>query len=600
MSESVVLEPKVVDAIAAADEPAERQDSKDYWDIVFHQLGKHRLFKVGLSVLALLYGIAIYAPFVANDRPFVLKGVDRAEYENALRLLRPVAMTIGELVAKDDQAYASGRGDSSPATRAEALTVEVAAAHGRARTLRLYLADELEEPIDRYEAALDRAAQLAGEGSAADAGVAVNEAKELAVELRTSLKPRAPDAVPGAAPGAGDAPPPGVELQAATTYPLFTNISSPEMFFMVLWVFVLTWPLWNRLVNRALLGGSRNTIRRWRKRKAVIVLGASLAAALLWHFATGGQRDSFDGSLIKSRLTAGQFVATEAPVFPLVPYGYSETHAEENFRAPTWTKKALVDEQGRRIHTIATSDTPTVPVEVRHGEPDVNSPWRHIAGVDELGRDFFTRLVWGARISLSVGILSSIVLTFIGVVIGSMAGYFGGWVDIVVMRTIEIVQSIPSFFLILATMAFTDPSVVNPVFAIVLVIALISWTGIARLVRGEFLRLRNQEFVVAARALGFSNMRTIFKHVLPNALSPVLVASAFAVASGILIESAVSYLGFGIQPPKASWGSLVNESKSAEHWWVQVFPGVLIFVTVTCYNLVGDAIRDALDPKMKV
>jgi peptide/nickel transport system permease protein len=237
---------------------------------------------------------------------------------------------------------------------------------------------------------------------------------------------------------------------------------------------------------------------------------------------------------------------------------------------------------------------------VRHGEPDVNSPWRHIAGVDELGRDFFTRLVWGARISLSVGILSSIVLTFIGVVIGSMAGYFGGWVDIAVMRTIEIVQSIPSFFLILATMAFTDPSVVNPVFAIVLVIALISWTGIARLVRGEFLRLRNQEFVVAARALGFSNMRTIFKHVLPNALSPVLVASAFAVASGILIESAVSYLGFGIQPPKASWGSLVNESKSAEHWWVQVFPGVLIFVTVTCYNLVGDAIRDALDPKMKV
>jgi peptide/nickel transport system permease protein len=525
-----------------------------------------------------------------------LKGVDRAEYENALRLLRPVAMTIGDLVAKDDQAYAAGRSESAPPTRAEALAVEIETAHGRARTLRLYLADELEEPIDRYEAALDRAAELAGSGDIAGAGTAINEAKELAVELRTSLKPRAPDA----APSADGTPPPGVELQPATTYPLFTNISSPEMFFMVLWVFVLTWPLWNRVVNKALLGGSRNAIRRWRRRKIATVVSLSLVAAVAWHLTTGGQRDSFDGSLIKARLTAGQFVATEPPVFPLVPYGYSETHAEENFRPPTWTKKALVDEQGRRIHTIATSDVPAVPVEVRHGEPDVNSPWRHIAGVDELGRDFFTRLVWGARISLSVGILSSIVLTCIGVVIGSMAGFFGGWVDILVMRTIEIVQSIPSFFLILATMAFTDPSVVNPVFAIVLVIALISWTGIARLVRGEFLRLRNQEFVVAAKALGFSNARTIFKHVLPNALSPVLVASAFAVASGILIESAVSYLGFGIQPPKASWGSLVNESKSAEHWWVQVFPGVLIFVTVTCYNLVGDAIRDALDPKMKV
>jgi len=168
------------------------------------------------------------------------------------------------------------------------------------------------------------------------------------------------------------------------------------------------------------------------------------------------------------------------------------------------------------------------------------------------------------------------------------------------MRLIEILQSIPALFLILFAMAFIDPDVVPPIIAIVVVIALIRWTGVARLVRGEFLRLREQEFVLAAQALGFSSRRTIFRHVLPNAMSPVLVSAAFSVAAGILTESVISYLGFGIQHPGASWGSLVNESKSAEHWWVQVFPGILIFITVTCYNLVGDAIRDALDPKMKV
>jgi peptide/nickel transport system permease protein len=208
--------------------------------------------------------------------------------------------------------------------------------------------------------------------------------------------------------------------------------------------------------------------------------------------------------------------------------------------------------------------------------------------------------LWGGRVSLVVGLLSAFLLTVIGVVMGSLAGYFGGWVDILIMRAIEILQSIPAFFLILATVSFIPPDRIPPIFAIVIVIALVRWTGTARLVRGEFLRLRDQEFVIASEALGFSNRRTIFKHVLPNAMSPVLVSAAFAVAAGILTESAVSFLGFGVQYPQASWGSLVNESKSPEFWWIQVFPGLMIFLTVTCYNLVGDAIRDAMDPKMKV
>ena len=242
---------------------------------------------------------------------------------------------------------------------------------------------------------------------------------------------------------------------------------------------------------------------------------------------------------------------------------------------------------------------PPLPTDVRYGEPERNAATRHLAGTDETGRDVFTRILWGGRISLTVGILSAFLLTVIGVVMGSLAGFFGGRVDTIIMRIIEILQSIPAFFLILVVMAFTDPEVVPPIIMIVVVIALVRWTGVARLVRGEFMRMRESEFVLAAKALGFGSGRTIFRHVLPNALSPIIVSGAFSVAAGILTESAISFLGFGIQHPGASWGSLVNASRSPEHWWIQIFPGVVIFITVTCYNLAGDALRDALDPKLK-
>jgi peptide/nickel transport system permease protein len=281
------------------------------------------------------------------------------------------------------------------------------------------------------------------------------------------------------------------------------------------------------------------------------------------------------------------------------------------FRPPTWRRRAAeIDEEGRYVHgdraKAFQADETTgfeaalSPILVRPGELPRNHPARRLAGTDELGRDFFTRMLWGGRVSLTVGILSAALLTIIGVIIGSIAGYFGGRVDTVIMRIIEVVQSLPAFFLILMAMAFTDPEVCPPIIAIVVVIAMIRWTGAARLVRGEFMRLREQEFVLAARSLGFSNRRVIFRHVLPNAMSPVLVNAAFSVAAGILTESAISFLGFGIAHPGASWGSLVNESKNPEFWWIQVFPGLVIFLTVTCYNIVGDAIRDALDPKMKV
>jgi peptide/nickel transport system permease protein len=172
-------------------------------------------------------------------------------------------------------------------------------------------------------------------------------------------------------------------------------------------------------------------------------------------------------------------------------------------------------------------------------------------------------------------------------------------VDLVLSRIIELILCFPAFFLILMVMAFVDPQVVPPIIAIVVVIGLINWTGVARLARGEFLKLREQEFVVAAQALGLSPLRTIFRHILPNAMGPILVSGAFAVAAGILIESGLSFLGFGVTEPIPSWGALVNVSRNPEHWWVILFPGLLIFITVSCYNLVGEAIRDAVDPRLK-
>jgi peptide/nickel transport system permease protein len=205
-------------------------------------------------------------------------------------------------------------------------------------------------------------------------------------------------------------------------------------------------------------------------------------------------------------------------------------------------------------------------------------------------------LVWGARISLAVGLVSTMIFVFIGTVIGSIAGYYGGRIDMLISRVIEIFQTFPVFFLILIMVAFVGPSIMN----IMIVIGLLSWTGVARLVRGEYIRLRQQDFVVASRALGVSSARTIFRHILPNAMGPVLVAATFGVATGILIESTLSFLGFGIKLPIPSWGSLFIESRSAEHWWIQVYPGVLIFVTVVMYNLFGEGVRDALDPRLKV
>ncbi|MEI9998286.1 MAG: ABC transporter permease [Verrucomicrobiota bacterium] len=225
---------------------------------------------------------------------------------------------------------------------------------------------------------------------------------------------------------------------------------------------------------------------------------------------------------------------------------------------------------------------------------------KHLCGTDLTGRDIAARMLHGARTSLSIGFVAQSIALLVGVSLGGIAGYYRGWLDIGICRFLEIIDCFPPLILILVVLSLTNSR--NNMFIIMAVIGLTSWTGLARLVRGEFLRLSSQPFPQAAKALGAGDVRILTQHLLPNALGPIMVSATFGVASAILIESSLSFLGFGLQAPTSSWGDILSDARLYIDfaWWLAFFPGAAILVTIMSYNFVGEALRDAVDPRLKV
>lgn len=239
---------------------------------------------------------------------------------------------------------------------------------------------------------------------------------------------------------------------------------------------------------------------------------------------------------------------------------------------------------------IAQSDPASVDIQSALLSPSA----QHLLGTDYLGRDIFSRMVYGARISLSIGFVAVGIAILVGIMIGSIAGYYGGKTDATLMRFVDIMLCFPSFFLILAVIAVLEPNIIN----IMIVIGITSWMGVARLIRAEILSLKEREFILAARALGASDLRIILFHLMPNAIAPVLVSAVLGVAAAVLVESALSFLGLGVQPPTPSWGNILMEGSSSLGvcWWLSLFPGLAIFITVLGYNLLGEGLREYFSP----
>ncbi len=377
------------------------------------------------------------------------------------------------------------------------------------------------------------------------------------------------------------------QLPLVTRWPVFRSLTGIEIAFIVFYLCVLIdLALWRWLsgFRPTFLGTLLPAVVAW------ILWGALVPPVQL-------PSESLYKTLAKEMSVHPEIDRVSAVVFPIVPFGENENIHADRVTAPALWERFGPEAQRVSLARRLQSDGEE-PVKTELALSRLTRLRSHWLGTDDNGRDVLARLIYGSRVSLSVGFVAVGIYVLIGIIVGALAGYFGGWVDVFLMRITELVMCFPSFFLIITVMSIIEKPRIE---YIMIVIGITRWTEVMRLVRGEFLRLRSQDFVTAAQALGLPPARVVFRHILPNAIGPVFVAATFGVAGAILIESALSFLGFGVPQPTASWGSVLNVAFGHEQqmWWITIFAGFLIFLTVTAYNLAGEGLRDALDPKLR-
>ena len=335
-----------------------------------------------------------------------------------------------------------------------------------------------------------------------------------------------------------------------TRYPLFADLTTRDEIAFVVAGLVIALTLLARFTR------SMEMMRRRRTRlmtAAVLISAAvitSTAIGLLHH-------NRFDGTDYRALVKSG---AARAALFPPIPWGYAEMEP---------------------LSQSAINQLPTS---------------KHLLGTDRSGRDVLSRMLWASRVAMGIGFVSQAIALTLGILVGAMMGYFGGIFDLLGMRLVEMVEAVPTFFLILTFIAIFGRSILM----IMIILGVTGWTGYARFLRAEFLRIRQLDYIVAARAAGLPLWRIMFRHMLPNGLTPVLVSASFGLAGAVTIESSLSYLGVGVRPPTPSWGGMLNAAGNPAtvfHWFEAIPPGMALFLTVLAFNIVGEALRDAIDPK---
>lgn len=513
------------------------------WELIWREFRRRRLALFAAYVILFLVTVSIFAPFLANAAPIHYIGYNRFEYQEATRNLRP---TVSQLIAakRDDRA----QDVSTRLKNAVALQIQI-------------MANAL--PADRQATLKQLGQKLIAAADVPDQSKGAAELQRLMQEILSGFSVR------------------DVTLTPRSHWPVFASLNSLEIGFLIANCLLLLLPVTRRLAHR-FIGLNHESRRRWAL--LGVHVGIPLLAGLLWWIAVPYRVDRTEykkGVFTSDQQAATAPVVYETVTWPLIVYRLDEDDLAGHSAAPAWYPARWCP-PGKDVASMRPTSSWSGP---------------HWLGTDEAGRDVLCRMIWGGRVSLSVGLVAVAIYVLIGIVVGSIAGYFRGLVDLIISRVIEVMICFPTFFLILAIVAFFGQSITH----IMLIIGLTGWTGIARLVRGEFLRLVDQEFVLAGRALGYSPTRIIFRHVLPNAMAPVLVAATFGIAGAILTESALSFLGLGISKPTPSWGGLLADGREAflRAPWLIHFPGLAIFLTITAYNLIGEALRDASDPRLR-